>query len=512
MTGPTGGKGQSAKAAEGADFPLHKGRRASTWLGKQVFAGCVRELDPALAGQIDGVGNWREDYLGPCRDVVAVAAKSDANTRHIASTGLKILHEQFVFGADGEERNLAEAVADTGAAGFAEMIVEGSRSFEPPVLTLPYRGRQLTGSDIRAQLARWTENGIAEPSFETALGNVVDHSEWLDLRGVHVVLLGAGAELGPLKQLLHWGADVWAVDLPRPAVWERLIKIAVDSPGTLHVPVAPGLQLPEADDYAGLAKIAGANLITHAPGVRRWLDLIEEPFVLANYGYADGALHVRLSMACDAIAADVASQRGDVMLAYLATPTDAFAVPAEVMAMARERWRHNKVARATRRPMRLAGLFQPNYKDTVINDAGDEVGIADCIVPQQGPNYLLAKRLQRFRAVVARTSGTRVSLNVAPATRTVSVVKNKALAAAYAGAGRFGIEVFEPDTCNLSMAALLVRDLRDPTSLTNPVLDVDTPMDLFADAANHGGLWRTAYDPRSVLGVAAVIGMFVPGA
>ena len=53
-----------------------------------------------------------------------------------------------------------------------------------------------------------------------------------------------------------------------------------------------------------------------------------------------------------------------------------------------------------------------------------------------------------------------VSLKVAPPTRTRSVVKNRALAAAYAGAHRFGIEVFEPGTANTLMAALLVHDLR----------------------------------------------------
>ncbi len=73
-------------------------------------------------------------------------------------------------------------------------------------------------------------------------------------------------------------------------------------------------------------------------------------------------------------------------------------------------------------------------------------GVNDSLVPQQGPNYALAKRLQRWRAAVAREAGTTVSLNVAPPTRTRSVVKNRALAAAYAGAHRFGVEVFEPAT------------------------------------------------------------------
>ena len=113
--------------------------------------------------------------------------------------------------------------------------------------------------------------------------------------------------------------------------------------------------------------------------------------------------------------------------------------------------------------LHLANLFEPAYRDTVIDDSGREVGIADCLVPQQGPNYALAKRLQRWRAIVARDGGQLVSLNVAPATRTRSVVKNRALAAAYAGAGQFGIEVFAPSTANTLMAALLVRDLRDPS-------------------------------------------------
>lgn len=501
-----------SKPAEGVEFPLIDGSRSSTALGKRVFAGCVRDLDAELATRIEATGNWREGYLAPCRDAVALAARSYDNTVHIATTGLQILHDSFVFGSDGEERNLAEAVADRDVEGFGDVVITGTRDLQSPQLTLPYKGKVLQGSDLRAQLARWTESGIAEPTFEKAIGGVLDNPQWLDLSGVHVVLLGAGAELGPLRQLLAWGADVWAVDLPRPAVWERLIAAAVDSPGALHVPVPTGVPLPEPEDYKSLAKIAGANLISDAPRVRRWLDRIDEPYVLANYGYADGALHVRLSMACDAIAADVLRSRDDVMLAYLATPTDAFAVPAAAMEMARERWRGNLVARATRRPLRVAGLFQPNYGTSVINSAGEEVGIADCIVPQQGPNYLLAKRLQRFRAVAARSSGSRVSLNVAPATRTVSVVKNKALAAAYAGADRFGIEVFEPTTCNTAMAALMIRDLRDPTSLTNPDNQVGNPMDLFADAANHGGLWRVAYDPRSVLGVAAVVGMFIRSA
>ncbi len=122
-------------------------------------------------------------------------------------------------------------------------------------------------------------------------------------------------------------------------------------------------------------------------------------------------------------------------------------------------------------------------------------------MPQQGPNYALAKRLQRWRAAHERAAGATVSLTVAPATRTRSVLKNRLLAAAYAGAHRFGIEIFEPATSNTLMAALLVHDLHVPRPAgTHPWQEE-------AYAAAHGGLWRQAYAPRSALGLAVLLGI-----
>ncbi|HMT89799.1 MAG TPA: hypothetical protein PKC73_09195, partial [Dermatophilaceae bacterium] len=118
-----------------------------------------------------------------------------------------------------------------------------------------------------------------------------------------------------------------------------------------------------------------------------------------------------------------------------------------------------------------------------------------------GPNSLLAKRIQRWGAAVARADGTTVSFTVAPPTRTRSVVKNRALAAAYAGAHRFGIEVFEPATANTLLAVLLVHDLRTGSGSSGQVW-VDE-----AGQAAHGGLWTTAYEPRSALGLAALLGV-----
>src|SRR5690606_9414591 len=177
--------------------------------------------------------------------------------------------------------------------------------------------------------------------------------------------------------------------------------------------------------------------------------------VIGTYCYADGATHVRVSMAADAIAAHQVQQRPDTALAYLATPTDVFAVPAGAVTTSNEEYANGrKLVRRSLRSVSGGRLLERNYPPDV------EIGVCDALVPQQGPNYALAKRVQRWRATAARDASTTVSLNVAPATRTASVVKNRALAAAYAGAHRFGVEVFEPATSNVLMAVLLVHDLQ----------------------------------------------------
>jgi hypothetical protein len=390
-----------------------------------------------------------------------------------------------------------------------EVIGRGQRRTD---FSVPYRGRRLAAGDLHAQLDDWVARGITESSFADGVRAVMAHPEWLDLKDVQIAVIGAGAEMGPLRQLLDWGATVYAVDLPVPSLWERVMATAKESGGRLAVPVPRGsVQLDTASD-ARVAHVAGLDVISGTDALLAWLREVDGPLTLGNYAYADGAAHVRVSMAIDAVTTLLSRGRTDLSLAFLATPTDVFAVPEDAVAMARERWNDRRTRRVLQAPLQLARLFEPNYKETVTDDTGREVGIADCLVPQQGPNYALAKRLQRWRALVARADGQRVSLNVAPATRTRSVVKNRALAAAYAGAGQFGIEVFAPSTANTLMAALLVRDLRDPASAADPARDLHNPMDLFADAANHGGLWRAAYEPRSVLSLAAVLGLFVRNA
>ncbi|HEX3906427.1 MAG TPA: hypothetical protein VHW92_00695, partial [Mycobacteriales bacterium] len=87
-----------------------------------------------------------------------------------------------------------------------------------------------------------------------------------------------------------------------------------------------------------------------------------------------------------------------------------------------------------------------------------------------------------------------------------SVTKNRILGAAYTASSRLGVEAFEPPTSSALMAAVLVRDLCDPTAAAHPATVLPGGEDLFMDAAAHGGVWRLPWEPRSVLPIAVLLG------
>ena len=474
----------------GIQFPLAAdGRRSTTATGRAVVADALREVDPVGAGEAERQTSWRTGYLQHFRRLVEAGLASPDSARRIAADGLAALHARMRVVEDGEERPLDQWSGPGNPLRTAE--VAGPR--EPAeTLTLPLRGRRLAGDALLAQLDSWTDRGIVEPSVTDALREVVAHPDWLRLDGWTVGVVGAGAEMGPTRALLRWGARVAAVDLPAPDLWRRLVADARQGAGTLLVPVAD-------PDTAVLPTSAGVDLVTSAPRAAAWLGGLDGALVVGNYVYADGGDNVRVSAAVDVLTTDLLRRRDDVALSFLATPTDVFAVPGEAVDHATRCYTERSLpARVLGRPLRTVSrgrLLQRAYAP------GSDPGICDSLVPQQGPNYALAKRLQRWRATTERAQGRVVSFKVAPPTRTRSVLKNRALAAAYAGAHRFGVEVFEPSTSNVLMAALLVHDLQTGGGPRHA-----HPWQDEAHAAVHGGLWRTAYAPRSALGLAALLG------
>ncbi|HEV7728440.1 MAG TPA: hypothetical protein VGO74_16070 [Modestobacter sp.] len=476
----------------GVVFPAGPdGRRSTAAVGRAVVADALRPVDPTGARAAEQETNWRTGYLPHLRRTVDAGLASREAALAIAGAGLDSLHARMRVATGDGEAGLGSLQTAPPARRLRTEQVTGTAEPERE-LTLPYRGQRLRGDDLFRRLDAWVADGVVEPSCAEAVRTVAAHPEWLALPGTTVAVLGAGAEMGPLTALLRWGASVAGVDLPRPALWQRVLDTAHRGAGTLLVPVA--------EDAGDLPARAGADLVAEVPAVADWLGNLPGAPVLGNYVYADGATNVRVSMAVDALTLRLQARHPDLALAFLATPTDVFVVPGEAVAASVAAYAgRSRTAKLLGRPLRTlsAGrLLQRAYLP------GADPGISDSLVPQQGPNYALAKRLQRWRASVARDGGATVSMNVAPPTRTRSVVKNRALAAAYAGAHRFGVEVFEPATSNVLMAALLVHDLHTGGG---PVQA--QPWQDEAHAAAHGGLWRSPYAPRSALGLAAVLGL-----
>lgn len=475
----------------GLVFPADdEGRRSTSRTGREVVADALRPVDPTGARAAEQETAWRTGYLTHFRRAVEAGLESPDAAVSVARGGLDALHDRMrVVGPDGADHRLDQWPDDGAEVGSVEVRGEGDPVTE---LVLPYHGERLRGPGIRRRVAGWVERGVVEPSVAEAVDLVLDNPDWLRLEGHTVAVLGAGAEMGPLPSLVRWGARVAAVDLPRADIWQRVLTLARNGAGTLVVPTA-------GDPGAALDESAGVDLLAQVPAVERWLAAQPGTLVVGNYVYADGATNTRVSTAVDDLSRRLMADRGDTALAFLATPTDVFVVPREAVEHSTHAYEHRSGrSRTLGRPLRtLSGgrLLRRQYV------AGSDPGVNDSLVPQQGPNYALAKRVQRWRATMARHDGVTVSMNVAPPTRTRSVVKNRALAAAYAGAHRFGVEVFEPATSNVLMAALLVHDLHTGGGPTH-----EHPWQDEAYAACHGGLWRTAYAPRSALGLAALLG------
>jgi hypothetical protein len=446
---PRGGPPPGIAFPPGAD-----GQPSSREAGTRILAAALAPLDATHAEAALREPRWRHAYPLHFRRLVEGGLGDGALALASARAGLDAAWQQLVWHTQDGPLTLQQALDHATTPGPASTapplhtgVLHGRGEARPAEWTVPLHGELLRGDALARQIDDWLVRGIIEPSAAAAL-----------------VPLSAPARLDD-------DGDVWTTQ-------------------------------------------AGIDLLADAPRAAAWVTGLPGPWDVAALGYLDGERHVRLSLAMDLVQAAACRADARTTLAWMATPTDVFAVPEatarRVMAAfeARPALRH-----ALQAPVRLASgdrLFHPNVETLHATAGGQHYGVVDSLVVEQGPNYALAKRLQQWRALVARAAGHRICLNVAPSTTTASVLKNPAFAAGFAGADAFGVEAFEPATTNALMAALWVHDLRCGESAADPARPLAHPFELFMDNACHGGLWPLAYRPRSVLPMAAVLG-FVLG-
>lgn len=493
---------------DGLQFPLDPNtQKASTsHTGRAILSEALSTIDHKTSQQLVSEKNWRKKYPIYFKALVENGIKNSSNAIEIAQAGLNKAQHSFEFYRDGQ-KYLLKDVMSVPKQQLHTVKIKGESEAKPEWY-VPYHGQKLQGQALLEQIQKWEATGIIEPSHAKALRTVQAHPEWFDLSDRTMVLFGAGSEAGPLTWLSKWKANIVALDLPNARVWEKILKTVQQGNATLYAPSLEKIE--ENTALHTLQDKLGANLLTHIPEIADWLTQLPQSLDLAAIAYLDGEKHVRVSMAMDTIMRHVSEHKPDSSLMYMCTPTDVYAVPPEVIQASTEKFeQRSKTQRLLSKGISTVTqnyFFSQNLHQLHICDNGKHYGIADCLVVEQGPNYALAKRLQQWRATLARHQGQRVSINIAPSTTTHSVTKNPLLKAAFNGAGIFDVEAFDPATTNAIMAALWVHDLRNPDSIANPEKELDHPLELMMEGANHGGLWRVAYLARTALPFAALYG------
>jgi hypothetical protein len=519
------------------------GRPKTTGTNRGIWEASFAAVDAALAAKVANERNWRFGYRKHVQNNVRLACESKANALKIARAGLAKAMSEFKYKHPdaAEAVPLQEAMDTFTEDKFDTYVVEGELPKKVKTLKVPYEGKSgapyynykpntlLEGDMLKKQLKKWAEYGTIEMSAAKAISDVVDNQDtWLDLSDKYFVLIGATSAMGPLEMLLEHGANIIAVDIDRKNTWETLITKARNSCGKMFIPVRQGelenLKGAEKSDewYKNLAAVSGSNLLAATPEIRNWLVRIVpgEDLIIGNYTYLDGALHVQLSVAANAIIDSVCKTRGkasargkrkkSTSIAFLCTPTDCHVIEKE----AHDAMSENLVAAPLWQKLLSAlycgkGMVRNALKPIESRDKpGKHLHIVDGTVVAQGPNYSLAKRMQHWMAIVKRDEGHTVSTNIAPSTATISVVHAWTFAAAYGGMHHLKpMEVMYQETSNAVMGALLVHDVCNPDSFSNPLNKLNNPMELFKHGSFHGGIWRTGYalDSTSTVNVLAYL-------
>eukprot|EP00041_Stephanoeca_diplocostata_P008833 m.132438 g.132438 ORF g.132438 m.132438 type:complete len:540 (-) comp17499_c0_seq3:400-2019(-) len=502
------------------EFPADLG---STQMGKDVLASAIAAADATTAEAVRAEKKWRESYGEHFLNMVKLSSESPQTALNIARAGIQKVYEVLEFVAPNEERyNLREAITSRNVATDEPLhaVTVVGQAEHGQQAQVPYKGKVLEGARLLEQIDCWIRDGAIERCAGSAVEMVLRNESWvrLDKKDDVYVVMGAGAAMGPLQVLLSLGATVVAVDINVPAIWMRLIQLARQSAGKLIIPVSSSKFGSEMASNAShndesIAAAAGCSLLDDGYiRVARWLTTLckGRRMVLGAYAYVDGARFVKIVAAMDALMEHVrAARSSEVCYAYLCTPTDIHLRPESAWQDAEDRYKNRAWWHDSCRYASLGRYCNPPQCPPIATRANGTYYYANCVVAQQGPNYLLAKRIQHWRAMVARADGVIVSSNVAPASATHSVMKNKLLAAAYAGTDYFPpIEIFPPDTSNAVMTLMLIHDLNNTNSCAHPGTKLANPQNLFTEGAWHGGFWRLGFALDSVTELCALLHMW----
>ena len=355
-----------------------------------------------------------------------------------------------------------------------------------PDIRIPYAAREHRLSELTklAQLLRSTRK-ITNKAAD-ALKGVNEHYNLstvpLDLAGQRFVIFGASAELAPTRLLLGAGADILWIDRAAP----DFARMPCDEfSGSLSY-FAEGCDL-----LSDTRSIASAIYQFTATG----------PAHFGLFAYAGGrGRELRLTAAMNSIVEAIPGGQCLSVAMYVSPTSIAILQPEDAAASEDAKgqlkfWQ--KLCRAT------GTLHTPMiYRHK-------NVKLARAIVPLQGLSYqaaqyigktLTAESWQTFGHVAEDApvaEPRRVSVNIAGITKTRSL-NHPIFQAAFLGAPRFNVDIFEVDTTNTLAALLMIHDC-----LVKPSSSV---AELFSKQI-HGGIYTSGYALDPMIKIATLLGL-----
>lgn len=469
-------------------------RSSSTRMARRILDLATQGVDPEMNAKVLAVKNWRKEYQEVFLGLTKTEFFQERNLLEIARIGLAELAESI---RDDAGKSIREIVSKgwVGPALVETFIISGTKN--PIALEFPNIATLTDAAQIYAH------ERVAEPGIVSAFKFLDSHKK-LPIAGDLLIALAGSAEYAPTKHWLDIGGTVAVVARPSSKRWLDLIEYARKTGGTLLVPVLKS-RVPEdaisLTDEA-IAQNAGLDICEEAEALAAWLGALavvrKERIVLGQYAYAPGAQHILVQAVQDSLASILCQKlpATKVALAWLATPTDSTAVPAEVLQDSLHRFA-NRSASTKLRDF-LLGMRKTNGQ-FFESRFGEKLALIDPTSGMQGSSYAFAKRTQRWRAYLANSMGVKVSYVVSPPARTYSVLSHRVLNATYRGAPKFGLKPFKVQDATLATTALLLKDLHGPMPQRGSTA-------LHTDAAIHGGLWRLAYSPATVWTRATFLG------
>lgn len=259
----------------------------------------------------------------------------------------------------------------------------------------------------------------------------------------------------------------------------------------------------KSDEVMDIAEFAGADATAETPEIINWLcsaaiKALGGPLHIYSGIYLDGEGFVRASVAMDAIVDGCTANAekcggAKPVLLYIDTPSHAHLVPRSASAASK---RYRAASGVVRGFLTTLGLLKPLKFRRTSDNAEREVMVG--LASQQGPNYAVAKLLQRWRALVARDFGSLVSITNGPAAKTNSVMHSKTMAFVMNHIHWVAPNVaHEPETVKELMALIMVRDLHSNHALGRPGAKMHHALDICEENAWHGGMWLSPYDAQS---------------